>query len=216
VSALIRTWASAYLRAEVVYAADVKTASLVADGPYRYVRNPLYFGNVLMSIGMGAMTSRMGFFVLVVMMLVFCYRLILREEAELGAAWGEQYEKYRKAVPRLWPSLRARVPSAAGQALWASGFKAESWYWGFALALAVFAIALKVVLFFLVLGASGVWLWLLNRRGQKKDNSIRGEVDLVPGEIENHTVACCRERPRGRTRSIRAAGCDTREGPSAR
>jgi protein-S-isoprenylcysteine O-methyltransferase Ste14 len=40
-AAFIRTWASAYLAADVVYAGDVKTASLVADGPYRFVRNPL-------------------------------------------------------------------------------------------------------------------------------------------------------------------------------
>ena len=57
VAALIRTWASSYLHAGVVYAAEVKTASLVADGPYRQVRNPLYFANVLMIIAMGAMMS---------------------------------------------------------------------------------------------------------------------------------------------------------------
>lgn len=48
VAALVRTWASSYLCAGVVYAAQVKTESLVADGPYRQVRNPLYFANVLM------------------------------------------------------------------------------------------------------------------------------------------------------------------------
>ena len=61
-AALIRTWASAYLRSDVVYAADIQTRSLVADGPYRHVRNPLYFANLLMAIGMGAMASRIGFF----------------------------------------------------------------------------------------------------------------------------------------------------------
>lgn len=60
-SALIRTWASSYLRGAVVYASEVKTAALVADGPYRHVRNPLYFGNVLMAMGMGALMSRSGF-----------------------------------------------------------------------------------------------------------------------------------------------------------
>jgi len=41
-AAFIRTWASSYLHARVVYAATVKTDSLVGDGPYRQVRNPLY------------------------------------------------------------------------------------------------------------------------------------------------------------------------------
>jgi protein-S-isoprenylcysteine O-methyltransferase Ste14 len=131
-AALIRTWASSYLHATVVYAAEVKSASLVADGPYRHVRNPLYFANVLMIIGMGAMMSRVGFFVALAAMLVFCYRLIFREEAELQANQGEQYEAYRKAVPRLWPALWPRIASAGRRATWAEGFKAESWYWGFA------------------------------------------------------------------------------------
>lgn len=160
VAALLRTWASAYLGAEVVYAAHVKSASLVADGPYRHVRNPLYFANVLMAVGMGALASRTGFFVLFGLMVVFCYRLILREEAELSAAQGGHYRQYREAVPRLWPSLRARVASAGGRANWASGFKAEFWYWGLALALVVFAITLRTLFFFLILGASLGCFWL--------------------------------------------------------
>src|SRR5437879_7881923 len=160
VAALIRTWASSYLRAAVVYAAEVKTESLVADGPYRQVRNPLYFANVVMAIGMGAMMSRPGFFVAVVAMLVFCYRLILREEAELQASQGEQYERYRKAVPRLVPTLWPHIASAGRPARWSAGFKAEFWYWGFAAGLLALTATLNIKLFFAILGASIVLLWL--------------------------------------------------------
>src|SRR5260370_1352883 len=86
-------------------------------------------------------------------MLVFCYRLILREETELQAGQGEQYQGYRKAVPRLWPAPWPRIACAGRQARWADGFKAESWYWGFAAALVVFAITLKLTLFFAILAA---------------------------------------------------------------
>lgn len=168
VAALIRTWASAYLHAVVVYAREVKTESLVDDGPYRRVRNPLYFANVLMGIAMGAMMSRTGFLVAVLAMLVFCYRLILREEAELHASQGEQYESYRKAVPRLWPSLWPRTASAGRQARWTEGFKAESWYWGFAAALAAFSITLNVKLFFIILVASLVLFWVSSMVLQKR------------------------------------------------
>src|SRR5262245_9640758 len=153
-AAFIRTWASSYLHAQVVYAPEVKTASLVADGPYRFVRNPLYFGNVLMAFAMGAMMSRPGFVLVVAAMLVFSYRLILREETELQATQGEQYLRYRKAVPRLWPSLWPRIPSAGSRPKWAEGFTAESYYWGFAVAIAAFAITLKQGVFFAILGAS--------------------------------------------------------------
>jgi len=167
-AALIRTWASAYLHSDVVYAAAIQTRSLVADAPYRHVRNPLYFANLLMAIGMGAMTSRIGFFVLLLGMLLFCYRLVLREEAELRAVQGESYEQYRKAVPRFWPALQPRVPAGHGQANWAAGFKAESWYWGFAAALVAFAITLKTNLFFVIVGLSLASFWLLSSKKESQ------------------------------------------------
>ena len=175
VAALVRTWASSYLRSEVVYAAEVKTASLVADGPYRYVRNPLYFANVLMAVGMGAMMSRSGFVLAVVAMIVFSYRLIAREESDLLASQGEQYERYRKAVPRLWPAFRARVVASDAQPRWVEGFKAEGWYWGFALSVIAFAITLNIKIFFVVLGASVVLFWvsayLLGEKSKSQNQS---------------------------------------------
>ena len=167
-AAIIRTWGSAYLKSEVVYASEIKTAALVADGPYRHVRNPLYLGNVLMGLGMGAMASRLGFVVLQVFMLLFCYRLIFREEAELRAAQGEQYDAFKKAVPRLFPALTPRIPAAGGKANWAAGFKAEGWVWGFALAVALFAITLKQKVFLLVLAASLGVFFMVAFVGRKK------------------------------------------------
>ena len=52
-AALIRTWAAAYLRSEVVHDSNLHDEALVADGPYRHVRNPLYLGGVLLAIGFG-------------------------------------------------------------------------------------------------------------------------------------------------------------------
>ena len=167
-AALLRTWASAYLQASVVYAGDVKTESLVADGPYRRVRNPLYFANVLMAVGLGAMMSRAGFMVCVAAMVLFCYRLIFREEAELLASQGEAYERYRKAVPQLWPALTPRTAPAGRRAKWADGFKAESWYWGFALAVAAFAATLNVKVFLVIMAASLGLFWVMSMAWQKK------------------------------------------------
>jgi len=167
-AALIRTWASSYLNAGVVYAAEVKSDSLVADGPYRLVRNPLYFANVLMAIALGSMMSRVGCLVAVVAMIVFSYRLILREEDELQASQGQRYQDYRKAAPRLWPAVSPRIASSGRSANWAEGFKAESWYWGMALAVAAFAVSLKLWLFFVILGASLGWFWVSSAMLEKK------------------------------------------------
>jgi protein-S-isoprenylcysteine O-methyltransferase Ste14 len=173
IAALIRTWASSYLNANVVYASEVKTESLVADGPYRHMRNPLYFANVLLALGMGAIMSRIGFFVAVFGMVVFCYRLIFREEAELQASQGEQYKRYQNAVPRLWPALQPRTASAGRQASWSAGFRAEFWCWGCAVAVAAFAITLNTTAFFAILAASVVVLWLSSLVIQKKMRGAR-------------------------------------------
>ena len=158
--AWLRSWGSGYLHAKVVYAAEVKTDSLVADGPFRRVRNPLYFGNMLLVTGMAALMNGSGALIAIVAMLVFCYRLILREEAELEARHGEPYRRYLAKVPRLWPALRPRVPSAGGRPDFAEAFKAEFWIWGYALATAVLAITLNVIAFYVILGGSVALLWL--------------------------------------------------------
>src|SRR5690242_4467275 len=59
-AAALRTWATAYLSTEVMKHSELQSASLVADGPYRYTRNPLYLGNILMTLSFGAMASRVG------------------------------------------------------------------------------------------------------------------------------------------------------------
>src|SRR5437762_991818 len=45
-SAGLRTWAAAYLRTYIVHDTSQHSDALIADGPFRYTRNPLYFGNL--------------------------------------------------------------------------------------------------------------------------------------------------------------------------
>jgi len=51
-AAAIRTWAATYLGSDVVHDLRLHTENLVADGPYRHVRNPLYLGSFPLSIGL--------------------------------------------------------------------------------------------------------------------------------------------------------------------
>ncbi len=97
------------MRSDVVHDPRVHDSRLVADGPYRYVRNPLYLGTILMAFGIAFAASRSGFVVLLVAITLFQYRLTLREERALKATQGEGYRLYLAAVPRLLPSLRPRV-----------------------------------------------------------------------------------------------------------
>ena len=155
-AALIRTWATAYLNAEVMMGAHVQTSRLVADGPYRYVRNPLYLGNILLALGFGLMASRIGFFILVLGMWLFCCRLILREEASIAASQGESYRSYCAAVPRLLPALRPKLPSAGAVPNWGDGILGEAFMWVLAASVVAFAVTLNQIVYFWVLGSSFV------------------------------------------------------------
>ena len=169
-AALTRTWAGAYLHSSIIHDAGLHGEQLVADGPYRHLRNPLYLGNMLLAMGVGMLASRGGFVVIVLGMLIIVYRLILREEETLLAAQGESYRRYRAAVPRLWPALTPRVPAGGAKANWADGFSGELMMWAAAAAMAVFTVTQKIPYFWGVFGAGLAiyFLQALRRERAKK------------------------------------------------
>ncbi len=151
-AAAVRTWAAAYLDSSVVHDSRLHAEGVVADGPFRFVRNPLYLGTVLLAAGMGLLASRLGWLAIVGGIALFTRRLIGREEAELAAAQGTSYAAYRAAVPRLLPSPRPRVPASGARPRWRQAFLGETFVWSFALALVAFVPAYDTRLFFLFLG----------------------------------------------------------------
>src|SRR3954470_1190988 len=82
-AAALRTWAAAYLRTDIVHDSRQHSEALVAEGPFRYVRNPLYLASVTMAAGIGVLASRLGWLFLVAANWLFVYRLIFREEESL-------------------------------------------------------------------------------------------------------------------------------------
>ncbi|HEV2386104.1 MAG TPA: isoprenylcysteine carboxylmethyltransferase family protein [Candidatus Acidoferrales bacterium] len=174
-AAWLRTWGTAYLRAEVMRDSQVHAERLLADGPYRHVRNPLYLGNILLAAGIGLMASRIGFLVLSLGMTIFVVRLILREEAELVRGQGEAYRRYCAAVPRLAPSLVPRVPAGGNRPRWGQAVAAESMYWLLSGSLAAFAITLRIKVFWGVFAAAAAASWLLKRAWTKRNQPAAPE-----------------------------------------
>jgi len=143
ISAALRTWATAYLNSTIVHDPNMHSDQLVANGPYRFVRNPLYLGTILMTAGMALLASCSGAAFLMVAMTAFQYRLILREEGGLLATQGESYARYLAAVPRLLPASTPRVPAGPAAAQWGQAIGAEMMFWIFGLAELVFAFTLE-------------------------------------------------------------------------
>jgi protein-S-isoprenylcysteine O-methyltransferase Ste14 len=160
-AAWIRTWGGAYLRTEVVHDAAVHTERLVADGPYRHLRNPLYLGNMFLATGMAFLASRTGAVVLILGNLIIVLRLIGREEAALMRDQGQAYKAFAAAVPRLWPSLRPRLPSSGLQARWFQSFSGEAWMWSFAVDGFLFVWKLDGRLYQIILWVSGAVYFLM-------------------------------------------------------
>jgi protein-S-isoprenylcysteine O-methyltransferase Ste14 len=100
----IRFWAAGHL---------LKTAELVTSGPYRYTRNPLYLGRLLIFTGLCVMARfpyGLNWVVLVVGLAVFFGYYLPRKErvepARLAEVHGAAFERYFRAVPALFPTTR--------------------------------------------------------------------------------------------------------------
>jgi len=79
--------------------------SLVTTGIYARTRNPIYLSFALMAAGI-ALASRTWLAWPWAALCLFVFWLVaLREEGDLSRAYGEDFERYRRRVPRFLPRL---------------------------------------------------------------------------------------------------------------
>jgi protein-S-isoprenylcysteine O-methyltransferase Ste14 len=86
-----------------------RTASsdvLVEDGPYGVVRNPLYLGIALLTLGTILAHPSRATIAAGVGVVIGVARKIALEERALAHAFGPRWESYRARVPRFVPRLR--------------------------------------------------------------------------------------------------------------
>ncbi len=84
---------------------------LVTSGPFSVLRNPLYFGNLLLTLGFAVMS---GVWWIPLLVVAFFYGqyipIVAWEEMKLTRIFGQEYTKYCAEVPNRWfPKLRAFV-----------------------------------------------------------------------------------------------------------
>lgn len=139
VGAAFRVWGTAYLGAGIVTSGAMHAQIVVAAGPYRHVRNPLYFGSLVFSLAVAILMTPTGAIFFIVACLIQTVRLILGEEAYLAVQQGEPYLAYKARVPRLFPSVAARVPTSAVKPRWIQAVVTEIYSVGMTLCFAVLA-----------------------------------------------------------------------------
>jgi protein-S-isoprenylcysteine O-methyltransferase Ste14 len=130
----LRTWGAAYLGTAVVQDAAMQGGRVVTDGPYRYVRNPLYLGTWLHMFALGLLMPASGAVFAVVLLGVEQLRLIGAEEEFLARTLGQAYLDYKAKVPSLLPSLLPRVPASGTRPAWGMAVLGEIYMWGVVIA----------------------------------------------------------------------------------
>lgn len=77
---------------------------LVAVGPYRHVRNPMYIGAGLLLLGFGLLLRSPSIVLFVpAWWLLFHLVVVLYEEGALRGKFGHDYEEYCRRTPRWIP-----------------------------------------------------------------------------------------------------------------
>lgn len=120
-----RVWGTAYLGTTTVYHGSMQGAKLQADGPYRFVRNPLYLGSLSTMVAVTTLMPPSGAVFAIVMVALVYMVLIDGEERFLTAKLGQPYIDYCRSVPRIIPRLWRPLPASGAKPDWLMGAVGE-------------------------------------------------------------------------------------------
>ena len=110
VGALVRLYASGFI---------VKNEELATDGAYRFVRHPLYTGNILLVLGFALAGSRWWAIPLALFFFWFYYPTAIEyEDRKLRRIFGAAWETWSARTPALVPRFGGAAPSGAGDRRW--------------------------------------------------------------------------------------------------
>ena len=93
--------ATAFFRADTTIKPFKDSSALVVSGMYRYTRNPMYVGMVVVLLGVAVLLGDLSPFILPVLFVpVLNTRVIKHEEQMLEERFGDEYRELKKTVRR--------------------------------------------------------------------------------------------------------------------
>ena len=105
---LLRIWAVAFLGSVSRTRSDSTGPSLVTNGPFAIIRNPVYLANMLICGGFAIYSGVGWLLIIIVGAAIFQYVCISQYEGKLLLTkFGDEYQRYCETVPAWVP---ARVP----------------------------------------------------------------------------------------------------------
>jgi protein-S-isoprenylcysteine O-methyltransferase Ste14 len=126
----MRFWGVAYAGSLTRVTGSVGAPEVIVAGPFAYVRNPLYVGNILTYIGVGVMSNAMFPWLICAAAAYFAFQyfqIVLAEEEFLLNEFGAEYVEYIKNVPRFFPRISSYTHSSQAhqQARWHEAVQSE-------------------------------------------------------------------------------------------
>ncbi len=101
-----RVHAASYLHGRHIVT-EIEADFFCASGPYSYIRNPLYFGNFVVDLGIVITFNIWWLLPLYLVEFTFLYSIIIPyEEKFLKNKFGETYENYKSQIPAVFPSRK--------------------------------------------------------------------------------------------------------------
>jgi protein-S-isoprenylcysteine O-methyltransferase Ste14 len=94
---LLRIWASGHLKKEEI---------LTTGGPYRFIRNPLYVGSLLIGLGFFLISDSYWVLLLIAFYFLISYVPVIRYEEEiLKGKFPSEFPEYSQNIPAFFPAL---------------------------------------------------------------------------------------------------------------
>jgi len=110
----LRVWAVHHIGA-ISRTRSGRLGPLVESGPFSWIRNPLYVGNILLWFGFALSARLVWMAPLIVALLALEYHAIVAwEERLLDSRYGPEYRAYASRVPRWVPALSGHDAPPAG------------------------------------------------------------------------------------------------------
>jgi protein-S-isoprenylcysteine O-methyltransferase Ste14 len=77
----------------------------VASGPYKFVRNPMYVGGLIILAGFALFQRSVAMLLFTLLAGLIAHLFVLSEEYVLERKFGESYLRYKQSVNRWWPKF---------------------------------------------------------------------------------------------------------------
>jgi protein-S-isoprenylcysteine O-methyltransferase Ste14 len=79
---------------------------LITTGPYKFIRNPLYVGNIMICVSATIVSELLWLIPVTLFWCIVTYSTVIRyEEARLLNKYGDAYRRYLLEVPRWFPKM---------------------------------------------------------------------------------------------------------------